>query len=440
MLSLYQPRRMIIILNTIRLPAVDWSPGILLAHHFIEPTPTSPMNNDDCILPNDTSPNSVSEVMATWGLRRLWTGVAWKGSAGRGYLEIAGVQMTLGKTSATMTMKLITASFALINGTIPFSFFIDIHNLVLHNIRSTTPEIYNPLYQVLLLHLLTTKIKPSYLHLYFIKSHKPITSNQQNPKEKKKKKKMDSITISPTKPNLTTNDSAVLQALFDAESSPSNGITINPSLPPFPAHLNIDPTLHETLKAREITIVRTLASPNPTPETIQSAIDQLSTLITEHPTYPPAYVNRAQALRMLISTHNGGQAEETETDLFTPQNAETVSSLLSDLGEAIGLATPRSPADPVSEVQARLLADAHTHRGYLLLRLAKVKKSGEAFEGTGRWSQLDADRLEEMASRDFFFGGRFGNKVAQQLAVQTNPYAKMCGAIVKEALRKEVEG
>ncbi|PIG89478.1 hypothetical protein AARAC_006737 [Aspergillus arachidicola] len=268
------------------------------------------MNNDDCILPNDTLPKSVSEVMATWGLRRLWTGVAWKGSAGRGYLEIAGVQMTLGKTSATMTMKLTTAS------------------------------------------------------------------------------------------------------------------------------------LHETLKAREIAIVRTLASPNPTPETIQSAIDQLSTLITEHPTYPPAYVNRAQALRMLISTHNGDQADEpeTETDFFTAQNAETVSSLLSDLGEAIGLATPRSPADPVSEVQARLLADAHTHRGYLLLRLAKVKKSGEAFEGTGRWSQLDADRLEEMASRDFFFGGRFGNKVAQQLAVQTNPYAKMCGAIVKEALRKEVEG
>jgi hypothetical protein len=50
------------------------------------------------------------------------------------------------------------------------------------------------------------------------------------------------------------------------------------------------------------------------------------------------------------------------------------------------------------------------------------------------------DRLEEMASHDFFLGGRYGNKAAQQLAVQTNPYAKMCGAIVKEAMRKEVEG
>ena len=53
---------------------------------------------------------------------------------------------------------------------------------------------------------------------------------------------------------------------------------------------------------------------------------------------------------------------------------------------------------------------------------------------------MGADQLEEMASRDFFFGGQYGNEIARQLAVQTNPYAKMCGAIVKEALRKEVEG
>jgi hypothetical protein len=45
-----------------------------------------------------------------------------------------------------------------------------------------------------------------------------------------------------------------------------------------------------------------------------------------------------------------------------------------------------------------------------------------------------------MASRDFFVGGRYGNKIAQQMSVQTNPYAKMCGAIVKEAMRKEMNG
>jgi len=52
---------------------------------------------------------------------------------------------------------------------------------------------------------------------------------------------------------------------------------------------------------------------------------------------------------------------------------------------------------------------------------------------------LDSAQLEELASQDFMLGGRYGNKIARQLSVQTNPYAKACGAIVKEALRKERE-
>ena len=50
---------------------------------------------------------------------------------------------------------------------------------------------------------------------------------------------------------------------------------------------------------------------------------------------------------------------------------------------------------------------------------------------------LSSTALEELAGRDFALGGRYGNKTARQLSVQTNPYAKACGAIVKEALRKE---
>jgi hypothetical protein len=78
-----------------------------------------------------------------------------------------------------------------------------------------------------------------------------------------------------------------------------------------------------------------------------------------------------------------------------------------------------------------------------LLKAARLKKNANGNETVGgpdKLQDMGPDQLEEMASRDFFFGGRYGNKVAQQLAVQTNPYAKMCGAIVKEALRKEVEG
>ncbi|PWY91907.1 hypothetical protein BO94DRAFT_533345 [Aspergillus sclerotioniger CBS 115572] len=260
--------------------------------------------------------------------------------------------------------------------------------------------------------------------------------------------------IQASRPNLTTNDSAVLQALFDAESSPSNAITINAALPAYPAHVNITPDLLQTLQAREISIIRTLQSESTSISTIQQAIQDLDALIAEYPTYPSAYVNRAQTLRLLINTTTAlsssseqDKKQDEDEKLFAPENAEYASTLLGDLGRAIALASPVSPADPVSTVQARLLADAHTHRGYLLLKAARVKKEssgedadGKRVGGPDRLRGVEPGQLEDMASRDFFFGGKYGNKVAQQLAVQTNPFAKMCGAIVKEALRKEVVG
>ncbi|KAL2217551.1 hypothetical protein M432DRAFT_444731 [Thermoascus aurantiacus ATCC 26904] len=246
-------------------------------------------------------------------------------------------------------------------------------------------------------------------------------------------------------PSLSSKDAAVLQALFDAESAPSSAIKIDPSLPSFP-HIDISPSGLEALKSRELHAVRQLQAPSGSSvprETIKSAIAELDAIIAEFPSYPPAYVNRAQALRMLIDVEDG--RDGSDEALFAPANSETATKLFSDLGQAIALATPKSPASPISPVQARLLADAHTHRGYLLLRAARMKakrkdSGDEELGGPERLRGLTKDEIEEMASRDFFFGGRYGNPVAQQLAVQTNPYAKMCGAIVKEAIRKEVEG
>lgn len=261
--------------------------------------------------------------------------------------------------------------------------------------------------------------------------------------------------VDPARPSLTSNDTAVLQALFDAESSPSSGITVDPSLPPWPATVNISQTDLASLKSRETEIVRKLqTSSTPSRENVQSALNDLDSLLTQYPTYPSAYTNRAQALRLLVhieynerDSQDNPYALETTADdaLFAPEAYSLTSRIFADLGQAVSLATPASPADPLSSVQARLLADTHTHRGYLLLKAARVKKqrarsgSGEAV-GPECIRELSVDRLEEMASHDFFLGGRYGNKAAQQLAVQTNPYAKMCGAIVKEAMRKEVEG
>ncbi|KAL4886980.1 hypothetical protein BJY04DRAFT_212947 [Aspergillus karnatakaensis] len=252
--------------------------------------------------------------------------------------------------------------------------------------------------------------------------------------------------ISLSKPTLTTNDSAVLQALFDAESSPSSGVTIDPSLPQLPTHLDISPKDHAYLQSREKEIISTLSSsPAPARETIHSAITELDALIKTHPTYPSAYANRAQALRMLMQPVQPEDEAKSNKSFFSQENITPLSTLLSDLSTAIDISTPVSPADPLSPFQARLLADTHTHRAYLLLKISRYLKENkdkvaEQVNIPGRLRGLGPEGLEEMASRDFFMGGRYGNKVAQQMAVQTNPYAKMCGAIVKEAIRKEVEG
>ncbi|KAL1966945.1 hypothetical protein VTN77DRAFT_3689 [Rasamsonia byssochlamydoides] len=272
----------------------------------------------------------------------------------------------------------------------------------------------------------------------------------------------------PSSANLTSKDAAVLQALFDAESSPSpssSNVVIDPSLPSFPTVSESDLV---TLKERELHAIRQIqqsssSSSSSTPssrETIEAAIAELDALIAEFPSYPSAYVNRAQALRVLIevkSQESSSESKSTDKDadaadedkdnaLFCPSNIRLTTRLFSDLGQAIALATPASSSQnnyriTVSPAQARILADAHTHRGYLLLKAAKQKRtSQEKKGGPEQLHNIDCkDQLEEMASRDFYLGGRYGNKVAQQLAVQTNPYAKMCGAIVKEALRKEIE-
>jgi len=239
------------------------------------------------------------------------------------------------------------------------------------------------------------------------------------------------VSVNPVQPSLSSNDSAVLQALFDAESSPTSAITIDHALPPLPC---IPADGIETLKAREVHAICQLQHDS-SREAIEGVIAELDAVITENPSYPSAHVNRAQALRMLAEHGSDG-----ESGLFSPANGDIATRLFADLDQAITLTKPSSPTSPISPLQARILADAHTHRGYLLLKATKVEPEKRKQGGPVWLRHLENDQLEQMASMDFFSGGRYGNKAAQQLAVQTNPYAKMCGAIVREAMRKEIEG
>lgn len=81
---------------------------------------------------------------------------------------------------------------------------------------------------------------------------------------------------------------------------------------------------------------------------------------------------------------------------------------------------------------------AHTQRAALYLKTARLMLSRSLdIDGTleeSKWERLD---FEGAASRDLAFGGRYGNPIAKGLAVSVNPTAKLCGQIVREAMKKE---
>lgn len=227
-------------------------------------------------------------------------------------------------------------------------------------------------------------------------------------------------------PGLTTRDSFVLKSLFDPEASatPTKHASSQTSLP------GMAEDQFSKRRSTELQIIAQLQSNTSDAETVQKAIRDLTTLIDESPGYASAYVNRAQASRLLIPT----------SGLFTSEHAESSGQLLKDLQQGIQLAGPTTPDQQMSTHQTTVLAAAYTHRGFLLLKIADIIRSGEQVYGVSETLQsASAESVEEQASKDFAAGGQYGSKEAREMAVRTNPYAKMCGAIVKEALKKENE-
>ncbi|SPO05401.1 uncharacterized protein DNG_08088 [Cephalotrichum gorgonifer] len=224
---------------------------------------------------------------------------------------------------------------------------------------------------------------------------------------------------------LTANDEHLMNVLFDPGSSVSKrGAIIDSGLQALP---DIEPQQLQALRAREALIIKPLDSQDPLREAVENAIVQLTELLDTNPAYPSAYMNRAQARRLLISQSN---------HTFHETSVRNVQLVLSDLTKTIELAAPTSPSAPVSSFQAELLSKAYTHRAYVMHMMSKPgNPSGivQRLSGGG-----GVQTLEDMASRDFFMGGIYGDAIAKEMAVATNPYAKMCGAIVKEALKQEI--
>jgi len=221
---------------------------------------------------------------------------------------------------------------------------------------------------------------------------------------------------------LSENDSAVLGALFDPEASLSNSVKIDPAIPSESGMAGF-----RKIQEQEHAALLPINVERPSLNDIDIAISKLNLIVESCPRYASAWNNRAQATRMKYEIEN------------LPDHPDALRSIANDLAQAIRLTTPASPAAAVPEVDAKVLASAHTHRAYLFLAASRSEKLAKAvmksFEGLG---QLDREQLEETASREFALGGRYGNEIARQLGVKTNPYAKLCGSIVREAMQKEI--
>lgn len=255
--------------------------------------------------------------------------------------------------------------------------------------------------------------------------------------------------------SLSRRDVNVLEKIKDPESDPSLGVFIDPSLPKDP-HIR-DAQIYEQLSRRERDIVLAIqrveiqyatqqSRQTPDAAVIQcyrDCVSQLGDLINEHPHYASARNNRVQALRRLCGdTMLVAQVPQLPhvllRELDEGQRWETAHTVLSDLDQSISLLTPVGTYPRLSPQAARTLSLAHTQRGALYHMTAKMLALGTVSMPEGRreasWTKLE---FEENASRDFAMGGRYGNEIAKGLAVSTNPTAKLCGQMIREAMKRE---
>ncbi|KAK2624275.1 hypothetical protein QTJ16_006225 [Diplocarpon rosae] len=288
-------------------------------------------------------------------------------------------------------------------------------------------------------------------------------------------------TTSTTPSQLTPHDLSILSKIADPEASPLAPLLISSTLPPDP---NVpSPSLYATITARERAIIASiqttelqLANLHPAPadfdplEQYLARVAQLNELVDAYPNYASARNNRAQALRRIYGDgilvanpslssppapatpasqqqHGAGQAHAGQALARAPLPAAVALSIsakiLADLTTAIALLTPAAPDQPLSPQAAKTLAQAHTQRGALYHRTAQALAVAGAelrvAEGA-RESGWNALRFGEEASRDFAAGGRLGSEVARGLAVGVNPTAKLCGEMVREAMKREYLG
>lgn len=291
-------------------------------------------------------------------------------------------------------------------------------------------------------------------------------------------KAQDTQINSPPKPSqlpiLTKHDTQILHQLLSPGLAPVPPITnlIDPGLPP-PA---------SSLLALEASILAPLNTACPSASTLRTAIDALSALIIQHPNHASAYNNRAQATRLLLGDDLRVN-EAVWTDLGTAiallGGTKASSSSSSSNLETSSTSQVVVVVVVVSKHNASVLSKAYTQRAWMLWKLAKSSPAKGTTEDStnspffaeqrdfdfpkadsedniitpsskssfteqqnlpAQLRGLSRNDLEELASRDFTMGGRYGDESARGMAVRTSPYAKLCGQIVQEAMKGDFVG
>ncbi|OLN95312.1 Tetratricopeptide repeat protein 36-like protein [Colletotrichum chlorophyti] len=252
---------------------------------------------------------------------------------------------------------------------------------------------------------------------------------------------------------LSRHDVNVLDKIKDPESDPSASVLLDPSLPRDPQIT--DTSIYERViqKEREIVLSmqqlelqlaglrpRTISEPVREYKALLSSLDAF---IAEHPSYASARNNRVQALRRLYGDTMllAGAPATSQKLIENPDPTELIQHskiALEDIEKSISLLTPRAMFAAMSPQAAKTLSLAYTQRAAIYHMTAKLVAEHEIRVDETRhevkWTKLD---FEEAASRDFAMGGRYGNEIAKGLAVSTNPTAKLCGQMVREAMKKE---
>ncbi|KAK6226186.1 hypothetical protein QIS74_02233 [Colletotrichum tabaci] len=253
--------------------------------------------------------------------------------------------------------------------------------------------------------------------------------------------------------DLTRRDVNVLDKIKDPESDPSTNVMLDPSLPRDPHITNTSVYERVIQKEREIILSmqqlelqlaglrpKTVAEPV---QEYKGLLSKLDNFIEEYPNYASLRNNRVQALRRLYGDTMllAGPPATPQRLIQSPEPAEVTQHAriaLEDIDMSIALLTPRTVFGAMSPQAAKTLSLAYTQRAAIYHTSAKLMDDHavqvEESRREARWTKLE---FEEAASHDFAFGGRYGNEIAKGLAVSTNPTAKLCGQMVREAMKKE---